>query len=67
MGDGKVQAVQDNCDLLAVLGGKNVVEEGGFACAEVACSSRVISGYNEIQREDRTPVTMVIGTFFPMS
>lgn len=40
MGDGKVQAVQDDCDLLAVLGGKNVVEEGGFACAEVACGSR---------------------------
>jgi hypothetical protein len=37
-GDGIVQAVQDDCDLLAVLGGKNVVEEGGFACAEVACS-----------------------------
>jgi hypothetical protein len=41
MGDGKVQAVQDDCDLLAVLGGKNVVEEGRFACAEVACGSRV--------------------------
>ena len=43
MGDGIVQAVQDDCDLLAVLGGKNVVEEGGFACAEVACSWRVLA------------------------
>jgi hypothetical protein len=41
LGDGKVQAVQDDCNLLAVLGGKNVVEEGGFACTEVACGSRV--------------------------
>ena len=38
VGDGIVQAVQDDSDLLAMLGGKNVVEEGGFACAEVACS-----------------------------
>ena len=42
MGDGIVQAVQDDCDLLAVLGRKNVVEEGGFACAEVAYSSGVL-------------------------
>jgi hypothetical protein len=41
MEDEIVQAVKDDCDLLAVLGGKNVVEEGGFACAEVACSWRV--------------------------
>jgi len=41
MGDEIVQAVQDDRDLLAVLGGKNVVEKGGFACAEVACSWRV--------------------------
>jgi hypothetical protein len=41
MGDGIVQAVQDDCDLLAMLGGKNVVEEGGFARAEVACGRRV--------------------------
>jgi hypothetical protein len=40
LGDGKVQAVQDDSDLLAMLGGENVVEEGGFACAEIACSSR---------------------------
>jgi hypothetical protein len=41
MGDEIVQAVKDDCDLLAVLGGKNVVEEGGFARAEVACGRRV--------------------------
>ena len=49
LGDGKVQAVQDDCNLLAVLGGKNVVEEGGFACTEVACRMEESAGAGEVR------------------
>jgi hypothetical protein len=35
--DGEVQAVQNDRDLLAVLGREDVVEEGGFAGTKVAC------------------------------
>ena len=33
---GGVQAVKDDCDLLAVLCGEDVVEQRGFAGAEIA-------------------------------
>jgi hypothetical protein len=63
MWDGKVQAVQDDCDLLAVLSGEDVVEEGGFACAKVACSLKVSVDAMGSCKEHCTPVTIVIGTF----
>jgi hypothetical protein len=48
--DGKVQAVQDDCDLLAVLRGEDVIEQGGFACAEVACGLGVSADAMEVGR-----------------
>lgn len=64
--DGKVQAVQDDCDLLAVLGGEDVVEEGGFACTKVACPLERISRHRRSRKGPRIPVTTVMGTFLPI-
>lgn len=47
--DGEVQAVQNDCDLFAVLGGEDVVEEGGFACTEVACRMEESAGAGEVR------------------
>jgi hypothetical protein len=67
MWDGKVQAVQDDCDLLAVFSGEDVIEEGGFACAKVACRFESISRCNGSCKGHCTPVTIVIGTFLLMA
>lgn len=61
---GEIQAIQYDCDLLAVLRGKDVVEERGFAGAQVSCRLVNESGAMRSKSEQIVPVTIVMGTFF---
>jgi hypothetical protein len=63
--DGKVQAVQNDRDFLAVLGGEDVVEEGGFAGTKVACQRDESADAADAEEGPCMPVTIVMGTLLP--
>lgn len=45
-----MQAVENDGNLLAVLGGEDIVKQGGFAGAQVACSSRVSADAIQVEQ-----------------